>query len=203
MERLDYVKGPLEKIHAFQDFLEQHPEFHGKVELINICTPPAKGMKIYEKVQQELEQAIGKINGRYSRIGWTPIHFYFRSFPFEDLVAYYAVSDIAWITPLRDGLNLVAKEFVAVQGLKERNKGVLVISEFAGVSVEMEYALRTNPYDKRSLREVLLQALLMEAEERDMRMGRLFDSVMYYDIDHWSDGFMQEMEAITPLQYHS
>ncbi|MBC6492764.1 glucosylglycerol-phosphate synthase [Flavihumibacter stibioxidans] len=203
VERLDYVKGPLEKIYAFQEFLEQYPEFHGKVELINICTPPAKGMKIYDKVQQELEQAIGKINGRYSTIGWTPIHFFFRSFPFEELVAYYAVSDIAWITPLRDGLNLVAKEFVAVQGLKEQHKGVLVISEFAGVSVEMGYALRTNPYDKKSLREVLLQALLMEEQERDMRMGRLFDSVQYYDIAQWSESFMQEMEAITPLQFHS
>jgi len=202
VERLDYVKGPLEKIYAFQEFLEEYPEFHGKVELINICTPPAKGMKIYEKVQQELEQAVGKINGKYSRIGWTPIHFFFRSFPFEELVAYYAVSDIAWITPLRDGLNLVAKEYVAVQGLKEEDKGVVIISEFAGVSVEMGYALRTNPYDKRSLKEVLLQALLMEPEERDMRMSRLFDTVNYYDIGYWSNDFMQEMESIKSLQYH-
>ncbi|MEO9023211.1 MAG: HAD-IIB family hydrolase, partial [Ginsengibacter sp.] len=107
VERLDYVKGPLEKIMAFKDFLDQYPEFHGKVELINICTPPSKGMKVYEKIQQELEQAIGKINGKYSKIGWTPIHFFFRAIPFEQLIAYYSIADIAWITPLRDGLNLV------------------------------------------------------------------------------------------------
>ena len=195
VERLDYVKGPLEKIYAFQEFLEQYPEFHGKVELINICTPPSKGMKIYDKVQQELEQAIGKINGKYSTIGWRPIHFFFRSFPFEELVAYYALADIAWITPLRDGLNLVAKEYVAAQGLNGKNKGVLVLSEFAGASVEMRYALRTNPYDKRSLKDVLLQALLMEEEEREMRMSRLFDSVNYYDIQFWGNEFMQELET--------
>lgn len=197
VERLDYVKGPLEKIYAFEEFLEQYPEFHGKVELINICTPPARGMKIYDKVQQELEQAIGRINGKYSRIGWTPIHFFFRSFPFEELVAYYAVSDVAWITPLRDGLNLVAKEFVAVQGLKPKDKAVLVLSEFAGASVEMGYALRTNPYDKRSLKEVLLQALLMEEGEREMRMSRLFDSVSYYDIEFWGNDFMSELATVS------
>lgn len=165
VERLDYVKGPLEKIHAFQEFLEHYPEFHGKVEMINICTPPSKGMKIYDKVQQELEQAIGKINGTYSRFDWTPIRFFFRSFPFEELVAYYGAADIAWITPLRDGLNLVAKEFVATQGLREEDSGVLLLSEFAGAAVELKYALLTNPYDRKSLREGLLQALTMDAGE--------------------------------------
>lgn len=196
VERLDYVKGPLEKIYAFQKFLEQYPEFHGKVELINICTPPAKGMKIYEKVQQELEQAIGKINGKYSRFDWTPIHFFFRSFAFEELIAYYAVADIAWITPLRDGLNLVAKEYVATQGLRKDDSGVLLLSEFAGASVELKYALLTNPYDMKSLKEGLVQALTMDPAERRMRMKRLYDSVHYYNINFWSDEFLQEIENI-------
>lgn len=195
VERLDYVKGPLEKIHAFQEFLEQYPEFHGKVELVNICTPPAKGMKIYEKVQQELEQAVGKINGKYSRFNWTPIRFFFRSFPFDELIAFYATADIAWITPLRDGLNLVAKEYVATQGLREDDNGVLLLSEFAGASVELTYALRTNPYDVKSLKEGLLQALTMEPQERRMRMKRLYDSVRYYNIDFWSEEFLREIEG--------
>ncbi|WP_211227060.1 glucosylglycerol-phosphate synthase [Terrimonas ferruginea] len=198
VERLDYVKGPLEKIYAFQEFLEQYPEFHGKVELINICTPPAQGMKVYEKIQQELEQAIGKINGRYSRVGWTPIHFFFRSFPFEEVMAYYRLADIAWITPLRDGLNLVAKEYVAAQGLREDGCGVLLLSEFAGASVELGYAIRTNPYDRRSLKEGLLQALVMDPTERKMRMKRLFDTVRYFDIDYWGNEFLQELESVTP-----
>jgi len=196
VERLDYVKGPLEKIYAFQEFLEQHPEFHGKVELINICTPPAKGMKIYEKVQQELEQAIGKINGKYSKFDWTPIHFFFRSFSFEELIAYYNVADIAWITPLRDGLNLVAKEYVATQGLRKDDCGVLLLSEFAGASVELKYALLTNPYDRKSLKEGLLHALTMEIADRRMRMRRLFDSVNYYNINFWGEEFLAEIENI-------
>lgn len=196
VERLDYVKGPLEKINAFHEFLEQYPEFHGKVELVNICTPPAKGMKIYEKVQQELEQAIGKINGKYSRFDWTPIHFFFRSFSFEELVAYYSIADIAWITPLRDGLNLVAKEYVAAQGLRKDDAGVLLLSEFAGASVELKYALLTNPYDKKSLKEGLVQALTMDKAERKMRMKRLFDSVQYYNINFWSEEFLREIESI-------
>ncbi len=196
VERLDYVKGPLEKIYAFQEFLEQYPEFHEKVVLVNICTPPAQGMKIYEKVQLELEQAIGKINGRYSTVTWTPIRFFFRSFRFEDVLQYYSVADIAWITPLRDGLNLVAKEFVAVQGQKEGDKGVLVLSEFAGASVELGYAVRTNPYDRKSLKESLLHALVMEQTERAMRMRRLYDSVAHYDIEQWGSSFLEQLEKI-------
>src|SRR5690606_22840837 len=145
VERLDYVKGPLEKIEAFGEFLEEHPEYHGKLELINICTPPSQGMKIYDRIQTEIEQAVGRINGRYSSLEWTPIRFFFRSLPFEEVVSYYAVSDVAWITPLRDGLNLVAKEYVAVQGLQKNPFGALVISEFAGASVELPQAIRTNP----------------------------------------------------------
>lgn len=200
VERLDYVKGPLEKIRAYQEFLEQYPEFHGKVELINICTPPAKGMKVYEKVQQELEQAIGKINGRFSRMDWVPIRFFFRSFSFEELIAYYCMADIAWITPLRDGLNLVAKEYVAAQGLREDDAGVLLLSEFAGASVELKYALRTNPYDRQSLKEGLIQALKMESAERRLRMKRLFDSVKYYNINFWSEEFLHEIENISHEQ---
>lgn len=120
VERLDYVKGPLEKIEAFGQFLKEYPEFRGKIELINICTPPSQGMKVYDKTQRELEQAVGKINGEYSSLEWTPIRFFFRSVPFEEVITYYAIADIAWITPLRDGLNLVAKEYIAIQGLKKR-----------------------------------------------------------------------------------
>ncbi|MBX3240931.1 MAG: glucosylglycerol-phosphate synthase [Chitinophagaceae bacterium] len=196
VERLDYVKGPLEKILAYEAFLDTNPEYHGKVELINICTPPASGMKIYDKVRVEMEQAIGRINGKYSRLDWQPIHFFFRPVPFEDVLTYYAIADVTWITPLRDGLNLVAKEYVAVQGLTEEADGVLVISEFAGASVELPYAVRTNPYDARDLAESLKTALSLPVEERKLRMKRLFDIVTYYDIDHWGRTFIKELEDI-------
>lgn len=191
-ERLDYVKGPLEKILAFEQFLEEYPEYHGKIELVNICTPPAEGMKIYDSIKLELEQAVGRINGKYSNMNWTPLRLFFRSIPFEEILVYYGVADIAWITPLRDGLNLVAKEYVAVQGLLPGEKGVLVLSEFAGASVELPYALLTNPYDRKSLKEGLLQALVMTPEEKQMRMDRLFEHVMHYDIDYWAEDFLRK-----------
>ena len=194
VERLDYVKGPLEKIEAFGEFLDEHPEYHGKVELINICTPPSQGMKVYDRIQHELEQAVGRINGRYSTLEWTPIRFFFRSVPFEEVVSYYAVSDVAWITPLRDGLNLVAKEYIAVQGLQETPFGALIISEFAGVSVELPYAIRTNPYDNKDLKDSLLSALSLDAAERSLHMKRMFEIVKHYDVQRWGHDFLEGLK---------
>lgn len=194
VERLDYVKGPLEKIQAFGQLLDEHPELHGKVELINICTPPSQGMKIYDKIQHELDRAVGKINGKYSDLEWTPIRYFFRSVPFEEVVTYYCISDIAWITPLRDGLNLVAKEYVAAQGQKETPKGVLVLSEFAGASVELPYAVRTNPYDNQNMKDMLLFAIRMDQNDRTLRMKRLYEIVSHYDIQRWGKEFIEELE---------
>ena len=196
VERLDYVKGPLEKLRAFGQFLHDYPEFHGRVELINICTPPAQGMRIYERIQTELEQEVGKINGKYSSLNWTPIRFFFRSVPFEEVIIYYALADICWITPLRDGLNLVAKEYVAVQGQKENPNGTLIVSEFAGVSVELPYAILTNPYDARDLKESLLQALNMDNNDRVLRMKRLYEIISHYDVEKWSRDFMEILEGL-------
>ncbi|MBS1563094.1 MAG: glucosylglycerol-phosphate synthase, partial [Bacteroidetes bacterium] len=180
VERLDYVKGPLEKVLAFDAFLNEHPELHGRVELLQVCTPPAQGMKIYDDIQHDLEHAVGRINGKYSSMDWIPIRLFSRAIPFEELVSYYAVADIAWITPLRDGLNLVAKEYVAVQGQLSEPGGVLILSEFAGAAVELPHALLTNPYDTKSLKDVLYQAFLLGEEDKAMRMKRLYEQVAHY-----------------------
>src|SRR5690606_19037719 len=127
IERLDYVKGPLEKVKAFDAFLDMYPEFRERVELINICTPPSQGMKIYDNIKDELHQAIGEINGKYATMDWVPIKYFYRALPFEEVVVHYGVCDIAWITPLRDGLNLVAKEFVGTKGKLQNWDGVLVL----------------------------------------------------------------------------
>ncbi|HSC37443.1 MAG TPA: trehalose-6-phosphate synthase, partial [Chitinophagaceae bacterium] len=199
VERLDYVKGPLEKVLAFEQFLNSYPEFHGQVELLQICTPPAQGMKIYDKIQHDLEHAIGRINGKYSSMDWIPIRLFSRAFPFEELITYYALADIAWITPLRDGLNLVAKEYIAVQGQLHAPKGVLVLSEFAGAAVEMAYALLTNPYDPKSLKEVLLQALMLDDTDRELRLKRLYEQVEYYNIDLWAEEFLHNLSGEIPV----
>ncbi|MDM1294186.1 glucosylglycerol-phosphate synthase [Sphingobacterium sp. N143] len=196
VERLDYVKGPLEKIQAFGAFLDEYPEFREKVELINICTPPSKGMSIYDDIRDDVHRAVGEINGKYSTMDWVPIQYFYRALPFEEVVSLYGTSDIAWITPLRDGLNLVAKEYIAVQGILEGD-GALVLSEFAGASVELPYAILTNPYDPKSMKEGLLKALLMPEEERTVRVNRSYDQVKYYDIHYWGRDFVKELERAT------
>jgi len=196
VERLDYVKGPLEKIKAFGEFLETYPEFLGKIELVNVCTPPSQGMKIYDKIRDQVNQAVGEINGKYSTLDWTPIQYFFQSIPFEEVLIQYALSDVAWITPLRDGLNLVAKEYVATQGILNQS-GVLVLSEFAGASVELPYSVFTNPYDRKSMIESLLKALIMDEEEALNRINRSLEQVQHYDIHFWGADFVRELEKST------
>lgn len=189
IERLDYTKGPLAKLESFERLLEEHPELHGKVVLVTVCTPPQKGMAVYEELQTEVERAVGAINGQFSRLDWTPVRYFFRSFPFEQVVAQYVAADVAWITPLRDGLNLVAKEYVAAKGLTGTD-GVLVLSEFAGAAVELQGAILTSPYDARGMVESLHRALTMPDMERRNRMRRLFNIVKAYDIDAWGEDFL-------------
>lgn len=193
VERMDYVKGPLEKIKAFGEFLEEYPEYRGKVELINVCTPPSKGMKIYDKIRDQVNQAVGEINGKYATLEWTPIQYFFQSLPFDEVLTQYALADVAWITPLRDGLNLVAKEYVATHGILNQS-GVLVLSEFAGASVELPYSVSTNPYDRRSMIDALLQALTMDPKEAETRMIRSLEQVKYFDVHYWGSDFVREME---------
>ncbi|MNT48924.1 Glucosylglycerol-phosphate synthase [compost metagenome] len=142
-----------------------------------------------DELQAQIEQAVGRINGRFAHIGWTPVQFFFRSFPFEQVVAWYAMADVMWITPLRDGLNLVAKEFVAVQGLLE-GPGVLVLSEFAGAAAELKGALLTNPHDTADLASTCYLALNMPKAEAQARLRELFDIVNYNDIRRWGDEFL-------------
>lgn len=189
VERLDYVKGPLEKLRAYERLLEEHPEHHGEVVLMTITTPPSNGMSAYDEIREEVDRAVGRINGRFGTLDWTPVRYFFRTFPFEDVVAHYAVSDVAWITPLRDGLNLVAKEFVAAKG-HSNSEGVLVLSEFAGAAVELHGSLLTNPYDSAEMADTLHKALTLDDQERKLRTARLFDIVCANDVDAWGAEFL-------------
>jgi len=189
IERLDYVKGSLEKLHAYERMLEQHPELLNKVVLINIITPAAAGMEIYDSLREELDRIVGRINGRFSTRDWTPVRYFYRSLPFEEVVAHYAACGIAWITPLRDGLNLVAKEYVATRHAASR-PGTLVLSEFAGAAVELHGALLVNPYDRNAMSATLYQALTMGADEVAYRSGRMAAIVKDRDVARWGDDFL-------------
>ncbi|MCB1897895.1 glucosylglycerol-phosphate synthase [Cognatazoarcus halotolerans] len=193
VERLDYTKGTLEKLEAFDQLLDEYPELQGKVTLLTICVPAAREMTIYRTLQTQIEQAVGRINGRYSRVGWTPVQFFFRAFPFDEVVAYYAMADVMWITPLRDGLNLVCKEYVATQGLTE-GSGVLVLSEFAGAAAELHGAILTNPHDPKDLRDKCYYATTVHRNEARTRLREQFDIVRSNDLQRWADGFLAALQ---------
>lgn len=194
IERLDYTKGTLEKLQAFERLLETRPEQIGRVSLLCVCVPAAKEMTIYRQLQNQIEQAVGRINGRYSRLDWTPVRFFARPLPFAEVVAHYAAADIMWITPLRDGLNLVSKEFVATQGLSD-GEGVLVLSEFAGAAAELKGAVLTNPHDTNDLLNSLSQALDMTSGEARDRLRQLFGIVENYDVERWGREFLDAVAA--------
>lgn len=193
VERLDYTKGTLQKLEAYEKMLADNPDLAGKVTLLTVCVPAAQEMTIYRKLQTQIEQVVGRINGKYARVGWTPVQFFFRAVPFEQLVAYYAVADVMWITPLRDGLNLVAKEYVATQGMTN-GKGVLVLSEFAGVAAEIRGALLTNPHDPAELATTCYQALQLDPAEAETRMREAYDVVRFNNIDRWGQEFLHAVE---------
>ncbi len=200
IERLDYGKGILEKLLAFERLFEAEPELMSKVTLVMVCVPAAKEMTIYRSLQTQIDQAVGRINGRHSRMDFTPVRFFARVLPFEEVVAYYASADVMWITPLRDGLNLVAKEFVAVQGEFGGN-GVLVLSEFAGAAAELKGALLTNPHDPVDLVNAMIQALTMTADEREGRQRSLFEIVSHFDLARWGRDFLAAVKGPIEGEY--
>jgi trehalose-6-phosphate synthase len=194
VERLDYVKGPLQKLEAFEALLDAHEELRGTVTLVMVTTPPAPGMEVYDEIRGAVDAVVGRINGRFATLDWAPVQYLFRSLPFEDVVTYSAAADVAWITPLRDGLNLVAKEYVVAQTAVD-GAGVLLLSEFAGAAAELQGALLTNPYDIESLRDGLFRALNLPEEERRQRLVRLSRVVERHDVAAWSRDFLRALST--------
>ena len=193
VERLDFTKGIIEKLQAYERILNEHPELKTKVTLMLICVPAADGMTIYEELLSQIEQTVGRINGQFAQVGWTPVQFFFRALPFEELVAYYTMADVMWITPLRDGLNLVAKEYVATQGLTQ-GSGVLVLSEFAGAAAELRGAILANPHHPQDLADTCYYALAISRSDARNRLSEAFEVVCRYDIEYWGREFINEVE---------
>lgn len=194
IERLDYVKGSIRKLVAFERLLEHNPSLRGKVVMLNIVTPAAPGMEVYEALRTELDEAVGRINGRFSTLDWTPVRYFFRSLPYKDVVAYYAACDVAWITPLRDGLNLVAKEYIATRDALGES-GALVLSEFAGAAIELHGALLTNPYDAADMERTLFDALQLPEQDGAQRMKRMAAIVRAGDVGRWGEEFLTAVDA--------
>ncbi len=189
--RTDYTKGGAEQLLSFERLLERRPELRGKVRLLHVSVPANRNMTVYREIQSEIEQIAGRINGRYGTFQWQPIALISRAIPFETLIAYYRAADVCWITPLADGMNLVAKEFAAS---RIDDGGVLVLSEFAGAAIEMSAAVLTNPYSNRSMDHAIEMALAMPADECRERMKHLRAIVRRHDLRAWA---RSQMGAIT------
>ncbi|WP_008309759.1 glucosylglycerol-phosphate synthase [Leptolyngbya sp. PCC 6406] len=190
--RVDYVKGAKEMLLCFERLLERRPEMKGKVNLVMTAVKAAEGMRVYKNAQSQIEQLAGKINGRYAKLNWTPILLFTEPIPFVDLMAFYRTADIAWIPPLRDGLNLVAKEYISAH---QGQDGVLVLSEFTGSAVELPQAVLTNPYSDKHMDECIDKALDMSPEEQRERMTKLYEAVRRYDVQEWANHMFREANA--------
>ena len=192
IDRLDYTKGIPERLKAFGYFLRNYPEFHRKVELIQIVVPSREGIPRYDQLKREVERLVTHVNGEFSEPGWVPINYIYRSVPRDELIAIYRAADVALVTSLKDGMNLVAKEYCAA---KTEVNGVLVLSEFAGAAPELRIgAILVNPYDEVGVAAALKQALEMKPEERRRRMLRLRHQIRQADILTWRDRFFHALE---------
>ena len=190
VDRLDYTKGIPERLRAYRKFLQDHAEWRGKVVLIQVAVPSRERVPRYTRLRREVDELIGEINGDWSTPNWSPITYLRRNLPQAELAALYASADVALVTPLRDGLNLVAKEYVAC---KSSGDGVLVLSEFAGAAAEMGEALLVNPYDEESLSLTIARALSLSEIEKRERMTALYKRVHKNNVFAWGDRFLKNL----------
>jgi trehalose 6-phosphate synthase/phosphatase len=190
VDRLDYTKGIPERLRTFRRLLRQTPDLRGRVILIQVAVPSREVIPMYKELRQEVDELVGKINGEFSTPDWTPITYIRRGIPPTELAALYNLADLAWVTPLRDGLNLVAKEYVACQ---QDGAGVLVLSEFAGAASEMGEAFLVNPYDEERTAETIERALELPAERRRERMTALHKRVVRNNVFAWGDRFLANL----------
>ncbi|MEA1970214.1 MAG: trehalose-6-phosphate synthase, partial [Thermodesulfobacteriota bacterium] len=188
VDRLDYTKGIPNRLHAFAEALARYPEMRGKTDFIQIVVPSRVDVEGYQELKQAIETLVGEINGRYTEEGWTPIHYMFHPVSRTELLAYYRACEMALITPLKDGMNLVAKEYCAsnIDG-----NGVLILSEFAGAAAELYHsAIMINPYDIEDVSRSIHQAFSMELDEKRERMKKLRRSIYRNDIFRWVNSFV-------------
>lgn len=193
VDRLDYSKGIIHRINGFALFLKNHPEYHEKVSLAMIVVPSRDEVKWYSKLKSTVEQEIGRINGMYSTMGWTPIYYFYRAFNFDELVAMYYNADIALVTPLRDGMNLVAKEYLATQ---KKNPSVLILSEMAGAATELTDAIIINPNNAQEIDTAIVKALSMTDREKNIRLNKMQKYLSAHDVKKWAKDFFNEVLSI-------
>jgi trehalose 6-phosphate synthase/phosphatase len=197
VDRLDYTKGLLNRLRGYELFLKRNPQWHGKVAFVLSVAPSRTGVETYQAMRHEIEQIVGHILGRFGKVDWTPLIYQYRNLSFEEIVAMYRLADIALITPLRDGMNLVAKEFVAS---RIDQSGVLILSEMAGAAKEMGEAIIISPFYHGEIAAALEQALELPIDEQVRRNQFMQERLRRYDVNRWAEDFLQALLATQKTQ---
>lgn len=190
VDRLDYTKGIVNRLEGFELFLSEHPDYCSRVSFLMIIVPSRDIISKYRELKETIEGLVGRINGKFGALDWTPVIYQYRSVDFNELAGMYAAADVALITPVRDGMNLVAKEFVASRADK---RGVLVLGETAGAAAELGEALLINPTDRREVSNALLQALVMPVQEQMNRNDFMQRRLRNYDVVRWATEFLDQL----------
>lgn len=197
VDRLDYTKGIINRLQGFELFLERNPQWHNKVMLVLVIVPSRVGVEQYQQIKKKIDESVGEINGRFGSIHWSPIVYQYKFLPLYPLTAYYCISDVALITPLRDGMNLVAKEYIASRA---DQRGILILSEMTGAAKELGEAILVNPNNVEEIADSLRQALEMPAEEQMRRNKIMRERLERYDVVRWAEDFNQELSDIKEEQ---
>lgn len=197
VDRLDYTKGINHRLAGFETFLKNHPEWHQKVVFVLVVVPSREIISKYNERKQLIEELVGRLNGEYSTLSWQPIIYRYASLGFDELCAMYQAADVGLITPLRDGMNLVAKEYVAS---RVAQRGVLILSELAGAASELGEAMLVNPWDKNEMAVAIEQALTMPVADQQKQMSVMQKRLTDYDVQRWVDDFLNKLSEVKVQQ---
>jgi len=200
VDRLDYTKGIIQKLSSFDKFLEEYPEYRGKVVLVLIVVPSRWKVEYYRELKEDIDRYVGKINGKYSSVDWSPIQYFYRMFRQDELISFYKISDMAIVTPFRDGMNLVAKEFIASTWPRG---GILILSEMAGAAIELSEAIIVNPNNVGEIVAAIKSALEMSPVEAKEKAKVMLGKLKRYDVYRWVGDFLDSLDRVKELQKKS
>jgi trehalose 6-phosphate synthase len=193
VDRLDYIKGIPQKLHAFNIFLQEHPEWIGKVVLVQVAVPSRQDVEEYQDLRAMVNELVGRINGKYGSVEFTPIHFLHKSVSFTELISLYSVSDVCLVSSTRDGMNLVSYEYVACQ---QKKHGVLILSEFTGAAQSLNGSLIVNPWNTEEMSTAIFDALTMSEEKRRNNHQKLYKYISKYTSAFWGENFVNELRRV-------
>ncbi|KZM21898.1 uncharacterized protein EKO05_0000399 [Ascochyta rabiei] len=194
VDRLDYIKGVPQKLHALEVFLTEHPEWIGKVVLVQVAVPSRQDVEEYQNLRAVVNELVGRINGKFGTVEFMPIHFMHKSVSFDELIALYSVSDVCLVSSTRDGMNLVSYEYIATQ---EKRHGVMILSEFTGAAQSLNGSLIVNPWNTEELADSIHDAVTMGDEQRNLNYQKLSKYVRKYTSAWWGESFVNELRRIS------